>query len=51
MIKVDDKLPDVAVKDVVILITCVIQDNDKFYPQIFLGKALVALKISSIGTF
>ena len=37
----DDKLPDdVTFKNVVILMICVIKDNDKFYPQIFLKKSL-----------
>ena len=32
----DDKLPDyITLKNVVILITCVMKDDDKFYPQIF----------------
>ena len=34
----DDKLRD----KVTLLISCFIKDDDKFYPQIFLGKALVA---------
>ena len=37
----DDKLPDeVTLKNVVILMICVIKDNGKFYPQIFLKKSL-----------
>ena len=37
----DNKLPDyITLKNVVILITCVIKDNAKFYPQIFLKEAL-----------
>ena len=42
-IETDDKLPDnVTLKNVVKLITCVIKDNDKFYPQIFLEETIVA---------
>ena len=41
LIDTDDKLPDdITLKNVVILITCVIKDNGKFYLQIFLEKAL-----------
>ena len=36
---------DTTLKNVVILITCVIEDSDKFYPHIFLDEALVAQKI------
>ena len=32
----DDKLPDdVTLKNVAILIACVIKDDNKFYPQVF----------------
>ena len=32
----DDKLPDyITLKNVVILITCIIKDDGTFYPQIF----------------
>ena len=42
-IETDDKLPDnVTLKNVAKLITCVIKDNDKFYPQIFLEETIVA---------
>ena len=42
-IKTGDKVPgNVTLKNVGILITCVIKDNDKFNPQIILEKALVA---------
>ena len=35
----DDKLPDdTALKDIVILITCFIKNDGKFYPQIFLEE-------------
>ena len=41
MIEIDGKLPDdIALKNVVILIPCVIKGDDKFCPQIFLEKAL-----------
>ena len=41
-INADDKLPDdIALKNGVILITCVIKDDDKFHPQLFLEEALV----------
>ena len=43
LIEKDDKLPDdITIKNAVILITCVIKDNDKFYPQIFLEALSVA---------
>ena len=32
---------DITRKDVVILVTCVIKDEEIFYPQIFLEEALV----------
>ena len=38
----DDKLPDnITLKNVVVLMTCVIKGNNKFYPQIFLEEALL----------
>ena len=41
-INADDKLPDdITLKNGVILITCVIKDDDKFHPQLFLEEALV----------
>ena len=41
LIEVDDKLPNnITLKNVVTLITCVIKDDGKFYPQIFLEEAL-----------
>ena len=47
----DAKLPDnITLKNVVILISCIIKDGDSFYPQIFLEEALVAQRISSIET-
>ena len=43
MIETYDKLPDdFTFTNVAILITCVIKDDDKIYPQIFLEKALKA---------
>ena len=37
LIDMDDKLPDdITFKNVVISIICVIKDDGKFYPQIFL---------------
>ena len=42
-IKTGDKLPgNVTLKNVGILITCIIKDNDKFGQQIILEEALVA---------
>ena len=39
VIETDDKLPDdITFKSVVILITCIIKDGDKFYPQYFWKK-------------
>ena len=43
LIETDDKLPgDITLRNVVILIACVIKDGDKFYLQTFLEKALVS---------
>ena len=40
LIDIDDKLPDgITFKKVVILVTCVIKDDGKFYPQLFLDYA------------
>ena len=37
----NDKMPsNISFKNVVILITCVIKDDAKFYPQIFLEEPL-----------
>ena len=42
LIDIDNKLPDgITIKNVVILMTCVGKDDDKFYPQIFLEEALL----------
>ena len=52
LIETDDKLPDdITLKNAVILVTSVIKNKGKFYQQIFLEKALVVLKIISIGTY
>ena len=41
MINTDDKLPDaITFKNTVILMTCVIKDDGKFYPQLFLEEPL-----------
>ena len=43
LIDTDHKLADeVTLKNIVILISCVIKEVDNFYPQIFLEGALVA---------
>ena len=43
LIEQDYKLPDdVTLQNVVTLITCVIEDCDKFSPQVFLEEELVA---------
>ena len=43
LIESDDKLSSyITLKNVMILITCVVKDGDKFYLQIFLQKALVS---------
>ena len=39
LIETDDKLPDdITFKNDVILMTCVIKDDDRFYPQLFLEE-------------
>ena len=41
LVDTDDKLPDdITLKNAVILMTSVIKDDGKFYPQIFLEEAL-----------
>ena len=41
IIDTDDKLPkNIILKDVFILITCVLKSDGKYYPQIFLEEAL-----------
>ena len=41
LVDTDDKLPDnINFKNVVILITCIIEDDGKFYPYLFLEEAL-----------
>ena len=43
LIDTDGKLlDDIILKNVVILITCVIRDNCKFYAEIFFEEALLA---------
>ena len=41
LINTDDKLLDITSKNAVILITCIIKNDSRFYPQIFLEEALV----------
>ena len=42
LIDIDNKFPDdITLKNVVVLMTCVIKEGNRFYPQIFL-EALVA---------
>ena len=39
LIETDDKLPDdITFKNDVILMTCVIKDDNRFYPQLFLEE-------------
>ena len=46
LIDTDHKLADeVTLKNIVILISCVIKEFDNFYPQMFLEGALVAWKL------
>ena len=41
MTDTDDKLPnDITLKNAVILMTCVMKDGDKFYPELYLEEAL-----------
>ena len=41
MIDRDDKLPNyITLENVVIIMKCVMKDDGKFYPQIFLEEAL-----------
>ena len=41
LIDTDDKLSDdITLKNGVILVACVIKDDNKFYPQLFLGETL-----------
>ena len=42
LIDTDNKLPDdITMKNIVIIIICIIKDDSKFYPQIFLDEALL----------
>ena len=41
LIDTDNKLADkITLKNIVILISCVIKDDDNFYPNLFLEEAL-----------
>ena len=41
LIDTDNKLADkITLKNIVILISCVIKDDDNFYPKLFLEEAL-----------
>ena len=52
LVDTNDKLQEITLKNIVILITCDIKDDGKFYSQIFIEEALlVAEKVSSIGKF
>ena len=52
LVDTNDKLQEITLKNIVILITCDIKDDGKFYSQIFIEEALlVAEKVSSISTF
>ena len=45
LIEADDKLPDnITLKNVVILMTCVIRDDGKFYPKLLLKEALLEVQ-------
>ena len=42
LIDTDDELPDdIFLKTVMIIMTCAIQDHDKFHPQLFLEEGLL----------
>ena len=44
LIETDDKLPDdITFKNDVILMTCVIKDDDRFYPQLFLEEEWIRI--------
>ena len=41
LIATDDKLSDyITLKNTVVLVTCIIKDDGKFYPKIFLEETL-----------
>ena len=41
LIKTDNRLPEyITLKHVVVLITCHVKDDDKFYPEVILEEAL-----------
>ena len=45
LIEADDKLPDnITLKNVVILMTCVITDDGIFYPKLLLKEALLEVQ-------
>ena len=49
LIDTDDKLPDeITFKKVVILMTFIVKDDNKFYQQLFLEHALYAKKNKSV---
>ena len=51
LIEADDKLPDnITLKNVVILMTCVITDDGKFYPKLLLKEALLEVQ-KLVSTF
>ena len=44
LIETDDKLPDdITFKNDVILMTCVIKDDDRFYPHLFLEEEWIRI--------
>ena len=44
LIETDDKLPDdITFKNDVILMTCAIKDDDRFYPQLFLEEEWIRI--------
>ena len=45
LIETDDKLPyDITLKNVTILLICIIKDENKFYSQLLLQEALLQLQ-------
>ena len=51
LIEADDKLPDnITLKNVVILMTCVVTDDGKFYPKLLLKEALLEVQ-KLVSTF
>ena len=41
LIDTDDELPNDTLKSSMTLMTCVIKDGDKFYPQLFFGYVFI----------